>query len=160
MIGRLITLVGDVMNAVQQDDFPVGHPARFDYDPASPEAKEWARIHVHPRGERDFPVDHPKAVDTPGNSNSMIIVAGIDPTKPWLEAFTGRTQEQARAVAQMNARLAEQAKPTPPRQPVDAADWMRAYMQECARLNVTELDETQYNALAETMGVIPPQFEE
>jgi hypothetical protein len=148
------------MAAVEQDDFPVGHPARFDYDPNSPEAKEWARVHIHPRGERDFPVDHPKALDTQGNTNAVVITAGVDPNKPELEAFTGRTPEQAAAVAEMNARLAEQAKPTPPRQPVDAAEWLRAYAQECARLDVVQLDETQYNALAEKMGVLPPKFEE
>jgi hypothetical protein len=34
------------MPTPQEPDFPPGHPARFDYDPDSPEAQEWARKHV------------------------------------------------------------------------------------------------------------------
>jgi hypothetical protein len=96
-----------------EEDFPKGHPARFDYDPASPEAKEWARKHIHPKGERDFPVDHPKAVDTPGNTNHVPVRAGVDPAHPELEAFTGRTPEQAAAVKAVNAALAAMQVETP-----------------------------------------------
>lgn len=46
-------------------DLPLGHPSAADYDPASPEAKEWQRLNVHPAGERDFPVGHPGAADNP-----------------------------------------------------------------------------------------------
>ncbi len=98
-------------------DFPPGHPARHDYDPASPEAVEWTRRNVHPRGERDYPVDHPKAVDTPGHDCSVEWRAGVDPAKPHLEAFTGRTPEQAAAVAALNARLAAQARESPVPEP-------------------------------------------
>lgn len=80
-----------------EEDFPKGHPARFDFDPASPEAKEWARLNIHPKGERDFPVGHPKAVDTKGNTNHIAIRPGVDPAKPHLEAFTGATPEVAAA---------------------------------------------------------------
>jgi hypothetical protein len=101
-------------------DFPAGHPARFDYDPASPDAIEWARVNVHPRGERDFPVDHPKAVDTPGNTNARQIFSGVDPEHPDREAFTGRSPAQARAVAAFNAELARKAVETQQPDPIDA----------------------------------------
>lgn len=108
------------MATPQEPDFPPGHPARFDYNPASPEAKEWARIHVHPKGERDWPVDHPKAVDTQGNKNAQVIEPGVDPDHPELEAFTGRTPEQAAAVKAFNAELAKVAKESPALEPVIA----------------------------------------
>jgi len=98
---------------VVEQDFPKGHPKRFDYDPKSPEAIEWARIHIHPKGERDFPVDHPKAVDTPGNTNHIPVRAGIDPAHPELEEHTGATPEQAAGRAAYNRALAAQAKETP-----------------------------------------------
>lgn len=104
----------------QEEDFPKGHPARFDYDPASPEAKEWARLNIFPKGTRDFPPDHPKAVDTPGSTNHIPVVAGVDPAHPEREAFTGRSPEQAKAAAALYRQLAEQAKESEPLVPVMA----------------------------------------
>lgn len=101
-------------------DYPVGHPASFDYDPKSPEAIEWARKNIHPKGERDFPVDHPKAVDTAGNTNSIHIVAGIDPARPEYEAFTGRTPAQAEAVREVNLQRAREAMESPVPEPIEA----------------------------------------
>lgn len=108
------------MATPQEPDFPPGHPARCDYDPTSPEAKEWARLHFAPKGERDFPVDHPKAVDTPGNTNSVVIRAGVDPAHPELQEFTGRTPEQVKAMQLLSQMLAQTAMETPPREPVVA----------------------------------------
>ena len=96
-----------------EEDFPKGHPKRFDYDPASPEAIEWHRRNTHPKGERDFPVDHPKAVDTPGNTNHIPWREGVDPLHPELEAHTGATPEVAQARAAYNRKLAELARETP-----------------------------------------------
>lgn len=111
----------------REEDFPAGHPKRFDYDPESPEAKEWARLNIHPKGERDFPVGHPKAVDTPGNTNHVAILPGVDPEKPHLEAFTGRTAAQAEGARRIWQQQAGQVKetaqpvplaaPNPPAQP-------------------------------------------
>lgn len=108
------------MPTPQEPDFPAGHPARGDYNPASAEAQEWARRNIHPEGERDFPVDHPKAVDTPGNTNHYTWAPGLDPAKPHLEAHTGRTPEQAKAAADVYKRLGAKAKPTPALEPVMA----------------------------------------
>lgn len=83
--------------AVTERDFPKGHPKASDYDPKSPEAIEWARVNIHPLGERDFPVDHIKAVDTPGNTNHIPVRAGEDPAHPELEPHTGATAEVADA---------------------------------------------------------------
>lgn len=80
-----------------EEDFPKGHPARFDYDPASPEAQEWARKNVHPLGERAYPVDSVKSSDTPGNDCSLEWRPGVDPRNPHLEAFTGASPEVAAA---------------------------------------------------------------
>jgi hypothetical protein len=96
-----------------EQDFAPGHPKRFDYDPKSPEAIEWARIHVHPKGERDFPVDHPKALDTPGNTNHLSWAPGVNPLHPELEEHTGATPEQAAGRAAYNKAIAAQAKETP-----------------------------------------------
>lgn len=96
-----------------QEDFPKGHPARFDYDPHSPEAVEWKRRNIHPKGERDFPVDHPKAVDTKGNTNHLPVRAGVDPLNPHLEAFTGAQPEVAEARRQAHALLAQEQNETP-----------------------------------------------
>jgi hypothetical protein len=85
----------------EEQDFPAGHPARFDYDPQSPEAKEWARRNVFPKGERDFPPGHVKAVDTPGNRNAQPVLPGIDPDRPDYEAFSGRSPEQAKAAREV-----------------------------------------------------------
>src|SRR5205807_3014530 len=96
-----------------EQDFPPGHPARFDYDPNSPEAKEWARLHFSPKGERDFPVDHIKAVDTPGNTNAQALHPGVDPARPDYEPFTGRSPQQAEAAREVYRQLAAQAKESP-----------------------------------------------
>jgi hypothetical protein len=101
-------------------DFPPGHPAASDYDPASPEAIEWARVNVAPFGQRDFPVDHVKAVDTPGNTNHLVWEAGVDPHNPHREAHTGRTPEQAAGVAAMTAIASQAAKESPVTLPLDA----------------------------------------
>lgn len=117
------------MATPQEPDFPPGHPKRFDYDPESPEAIEWARVHIHPAGERDFPIDHPKAVDTEGNTNHIPVHAGVDPNKPELEAFTGRTPRQVEAEKRLWADRVAASKPTidpeptiapePPKKPGD-----------------------------------------
>jgi hypothetical protein len=98
---------------VVEQDFPAGHPKRFDYDPKSPEAIEWARLHIHPKGERDFPVDHPKAVDTKGNTNHLAWAPGVDPLHPELEAHTGATPAQAAARKAFEAQLSARAQETP-----------------------------------------------
>jgi hypothetical protein len=103
-------------------DFPPGHPARFDFDPESADAKEWARKHVSPLGERDFPVDHPKAADTPGNTNALTWEAGVDPHNPHREPHTGRTPEQAAGAAVLSAIASAAAAESPVLQPVDAAE--------------------------------------
>jgi hypothetical protein len=100
-------------------DFPPGHPARHDYDPGSPEAAEWARRNVAPLGERDFPVDHPKAADTPGNQNVVSWQAGVDPFNPHREAHTGRTPEQAEGVRALTETASKAAAESPVLQPVD-----------------------------------------
>jgi hypothetical protein len=104
-----------------EQDFPAGHPARHDYNPESPEAIEWARTHVAPLGERDFPIDHPKALDTPGNLNHLPITAGADPLNPHREPFTNRTPAQAAGVRQMSEVASQAAKESPVTQPIDAA---------------------------------------
>ena len=103
-----------------EEDFPKGHPARADFDPESTEAKEWARRNVHPTGERDFPVDHLKAADTPGNLNHLPVTAGVDPLNPHREPFTGRTPDQARAVRELSAAASQAAVASPVTQPIDA----------------------------------------
>lgn len=108
------------MTTPQEPDFPPGHPARGDYDPNSPVAKEWMRVHSSPLGERDFPVDSPFAVDTKGNLNREVVVNGINPAQPQLEQFTGRTPAVAAAVKAQQAALSAAAKPTPVRPPVIA----------------------------------------
>lgn len=108
------------MATPQEPDFPVGHPKRFDYDPESPEAKEWARLHIHPAGERDFPVGHPKAVDTPGNMNHVPALPGVDPTHPELEAFTGRTPHQVEAERKLWADRVAASHPSPELEPIIA----------------------------------------
>jgi hypothetical protein len=77
---------------------------------------------MHPKGERDYPVDHPKAVDTPGNTNSVGIQAGVDPSHPEREAFTGRSPEQAAAVRKLNADKAREALESPALEPVEAPE--------------------------------------
>lgn len=130
---------------VGEEDFPVGHPARFDYNPKSPEAKEWARRNQNPRGERDFPVDHPKAADTPGNLNHVAWAAGVDPLNPHMEAFTGRTPAQAAAAAAAARALAESAKESPALEPMDAeiANAALARRRKELGVEVLTMDETQ-----------------
>lgn len=106
----------------EEEDFPAGHPARGDYDPQSVHAKEWARKHHSPMGERDFPVGHPKASDTSGNLNSVQHRPGVNPLRPELEEFSGRTPEQVEALKQLNLELAGKAKETPPLKPTIAPD--------------------------------------
>lgn len=108
------------MATPEEPDFPPGHPKRFDYDPESPEAIEWARIHIHPAGERDFPVGHPKAVDTEGNTNHIPALAGVDPAHPDLQAFTGRTPKQVEAEQKLWADRVASSKPSVDLKPVDA----------------------------------------
>lgn len=108
------------MPTPQEPDFQPGHPARFDYDPKSPEAQEWARRNFFPKGERDFPPGHPKAIDTPGNTNHVRHVAGVDPSRPDHEPFTGRSPEQAAAARELYQQRAQQAVETPEARPVMA----------------------------------------
>jgi hypothetical protein len=108
------------MPPVDEQDFPPGHPARCDYDPKSPEAKEWARKHVWTAGERDFPVDHPAAMDTPGNKNRVTWRPGVDPEHPELEPFSGRTPEQVEAVRELWLEQGKRAKPSPELEPTVA----------------------------------------
>ena len=108
------------MATPEEPDFPPGHPKRNDYNPRSPEAREWARLHIHPAGERDFPVGHPKALDTKGNLNHLPAVAGVDPLHPELEPFTGRTPEQVEGERDLWAERVAQSKPTPDRDPIEA----------------------------------------
>lgn len=106
----------------EEEDHPEGHPGRFDYNPDSPAAKAWARKHVHPKGERDFPVDHPKALDTPGNDNHLVYASGVDPSHPELEAHTGRDPKTAKRIAQLNAERAKAARESEPKDPIEAPD--------------------------------------
>ncbi len=126
-----------------EQDFPPGHPARFDYNPASPEAIEWARKNIHPLGERDYPVDHPKAVDTPGNTNHFTWAPGVDPYNPHLEEHTGRTPAQAKAMQEFNARQAEKAQESQALAPISSAVANEALAAERARLKVDALTEGQ-----------------
>ncbi len=104
-----------------EQDFEPGHPGRYDFDPESTEAKEWARKNVHPLGERDFPVDHAKAVDTPGNLNHLPVTAGVDPLNPQREPFTGRSPAQVAGIRKLSEIASQAAKESPVVQPIDAA---------------------------------------
>jgi hypothetical protein len=115
-----LTAAGEVMSPQFEEDFPKGHPGRADYDPHSADAIEWARRNVAPLGERDFPVDHIKAADTPGNTNHLTWLPGVDPHNPHREPFTGRTPEQAAGVAALSAIASKAAKESPVTQPLDA----------------------------------------
>jgi len=145
------------MTSIVEDDFPQGHPKRCDYDPSSPAAKEWARVNIHPKGERDYPVDHPKAVDTKGNQNAVAVVPGVDPNHPELEAFTGRTPAQAAAAAAVLQQAAKAAKETPVRKPIDADRFQLALKAKCVELGVRELSADQYTNFLREMGVDTPQ---
>jgi hypothetical protein len=130
-----------------EQDFPAGHPARSDYNPESAEAKEWLRKNVSPAGERDFPVDHPKALDTPGNTNALQIAAGVDPHNPHREAFTGRTPAQAAGVAAMSELASKAAKESPVVQPVDAAVLNEALDAKRREVGRDLLTAEEYNAV-------------
>lgn len=151
----VLNLVGDIMTSLVEDDFPKGHPKRSDYDPASPAAREWARINMHPRGERDFPVGHPKAIDTPGNENHIAWEPGVDPHRPELEPFTGRTPEQVEGARALYAEMAALSVPTPPRKPIDAAAFTTHYVAECERLGVNALSDEQYDQLLISLDLMP-----
>jgi len=110
-----------------EEDFPKGHPARFDYDPESPAAKEWARLHVFPRGEPAYAPDHPRAGADENPGNRIEWRAGVDPENPEYEAFTGRPPDQAAAVAAHNSELAKAAKESPVLEPVIAPEPPKAH---------------------------------
>lgn len=108
------------MPTPEEPDFPVGHPARHDYDPDSAEAKEWNRKRGIGMGERDFAVDHPGAHDTPGNKNHLVWEPGVDPNKPDHEPFTGRSPDVAKRVRKAREKLYKAAKPSPAVEPTVA----------------------------------------
>jgi hypothetical protein len=159
-IVRGLVMAGAVMAAIVEQDYEPGHPKRFDYDPNSPEAREWTRIHVHLKGERDFPVDHPKALDTKGNPNSIYWVGGVNPYEPQREAFTGRTPAQAAAVAAANAAASQQATETPARPALDGVKLNEALAAERKRLRVTTLSKAQYDAVLEKFTADTKESEE
>lgn len=128
-----------------EDDFPPGHPARADYNPSSPEAMEWARQNVSPLGQRDFPVDHPGAVDTPGNKNAVTWVPGVDPFNPHREAFTGRTPEQVAGIRALSAAASTFAKESPVTKPVDALAVNAALDAKRKQVNRDLLTEAEYS---------------
>lgn len=137
------------MAAPQQveQDFPAGHPGRADFDPESAEAKEWARKNVHPQGERDFPVDHPKALDTPGNLNHLPTLAGVDPLNPHREPFTGRSPAQAAAVRVLSETASKAAVASPVTQPIDAGVVNRMLDMKRAELNRDLLTPEEYQSV-------------
>lgn len=110
------------MTPLNESDYPPGHPARFDYDPETPEAQEWLRANYSPQGERDWPRGHPKACDTPGNKNTVPVRAGVDPNNPQLEPFTGRTPAQVKALKVVRDALTRNAEESKPRTPGIAPD--------------------------------------
>lgn len=128
-----------------EHDFPAGHPARGDYDPKSKEAMEWVRKNVSPLGERDFPVDHLKAADTAGNTNTLSWPAGVDPHNPQREPFTGRTPEQAAGVAQMTAIASALAQESPVLKPLDAMEVSQAMNAKRKELGVDMLSPDDYS---------------
>lgn len=127
-----------------ETDFPPGHPGRADYDPRSAEAEEWARKNVHPLGERDFPVDHPAASDTPGNLTHLVYEPGVDPKNPHREPFTGRTPEQVAAIRELSERASTAAKESPVHQPLDAAAVNEALDRKRAELGRDVLSDEEY----------------
>lgn len=142
-------------NQQSERDFPLGHPAASDYNPASPEAKEWVRKNVSPLGERDFPVDHPKAIDTPGNLNHLQIRAGTDPHNPHREEFTGRTPEQAAGVAAMTAIASAAAAESPVTFPLDAAEVNQALDTKRVQLGRDVLTADEYAAVVKEVQSRP-----
>lgn len=139
----------------QEEDFPKGHPARSDYDPNSPEALEWVRHNVSPLGDRDFPVDHPKANDTPGNTNVLTWPAGVDPHNPHREPFTGRTPEQAAGVAAMSAIASAVAKESPVVKPLDAFEVATAMNARRKELGVDVLSPDEYSRVMAQLQTAP-----
>lgn len=132
-------------NQQVEHDFPPGHPGRFDYDPTSPEAIEWARKNVAPLGERDFPVDHPKAVDTPGNLNHLVVETGVDPLNPHREAHTGRTPAQVAGIRALSEAASRAAKESPVALPLDAAVVNAALDRKRQELGRDLLTEAEYS---------------
>ena len=108
------------MHRPQEQDFPPGHPARFDYDPNSPEAAEWRKYNLNPKGERDFPRGHVKASDTPGNDCQVEWRAGVDPAHPEREEHTGRTPEQVEALRRYHEAAAKVTPESPVLEPTMA----------------------------------------
>jgi len=108
--------------AQREQDFPPGHPGRSDYSSSSSDAREWARLNVHPLGEPSFPVGHPGRADTPGNFTSVEWRGGVDPLNPHIEPFTGRTPEEAEAVRAMSEAASKAAAESPVLPAIDAAD--------------------------------------
>lgn len=130
-----------------EQDFPAGHPGRADFDPESAEAKEWARRNVHPQGDRDFPVDHPKAADTPGNLNHLPVTAGVDPLNPHREPFTGRSPAQAAAVRALSEAASAAAVASPVTQPIDASVVNRMLDQKRTDLGRDLLTSAEYESV-------------
>jgi hypothetical protein len=133
------------MAQAPERDFPIGHPAAIDTRIGSPEHLAWIQRHKFEENARDFPPGHPKAVDTPGNLNSLVNQAGVDPHNPHLEAHTGRTPAQAAAVAEWNREEAAGAHESPVMPIIDAAVLNEALAAERERLGVDSLtmEETQ-----------------
>ncbi len=127
-----------------EQDFPAGHPARHDYDPESAEAIEWARTHVAPLGERDFPIDHPKAADTPGNLNHLPVTMGVDPLNPHREPHTGRTAKQVDGLRRLSETASTAAKESPVLQPIDAGIVNRMLDKKRTDLGRDLLTEAEY----------------
>ena len=133
-------------NRQVEHDFPAGHPGRADYDPKSPEAIEWARLNVAPLGARDFPVDHPKALDTPGNLNHLVYEPGVDPLNPHREAHTGRTPEQVAGIRELSLAASKAAAESPVALPLDAAvvnEALDKKRQELKRDMLTEAEHSE-----------------
>lgn len=128
-----------------ETDFPAGHPGRSDYRPNSPEAIEWARIHVAPLGERDFPVDHPGAIDTPGHKNNLEWAAGVDPFNTHLEPHTGRTPEQVAGLRALSEYASTVAKESPAAMPLDALAVNAALDAKRRQVGRDILTETEYS---------------
>jgi len=80
----------------EERDFPAGHPKAADYNPDSPEAKEWRRVNVWAGGERAYDANHPRTLHP--EHNEIEWVPGVDPFNPQLQEFTGATPKQVAAV--------------------------------------------------------------
>ena len=137
-------------------DFPPGHPARADYDPKSKEAAEYARQFVHPLGERDFPVDHPGALDTPGNMNKVTWRAGVDPRNPHREPFTGRTPEQVAGVKALSAAASKRAKESAAPPPIDSHQVAQALDSKRAAVGHDILTAEEYSEVLAQFHSVPP----